>query len=52
MKAQAYGGHVSDVTLYTPSQTVLRASPYFFALICHVGDVPAVRCTPYRKFKF
>ncbi len=42
MKAQAHGGHVSDVMLYTASRLLLLASPYFFALYCHVGFVTPI----------
>ena len=41
-----WGRRFQNVALYTPSRTVLRASLYFFVLICHVGDLTSIRCTP------
>ncbi len=32
LSALAHGGHVSDVTIYTPTQKLLRASLYTLAL--------------------
>ena len=41
-----WGRRFQNVALYTPSRTVLRASPNFFALICHVGGVPPYVAAP------
>ncbi len=43
MGVQRMGGHVSDVTLYTPSRTVLRAALYFFNIFSQVGDLTPMR---------
>ncbi len=40
---ETYGGHVSDVTLYTASRKLLHAGALYFAFYCHVGDVTSMR---------